>query len=289
MGGLGNQLFQYAYARALKELGKEVVLDTTTFFNIEAFSPGTTFRNYFLDKFTISLKPASKNICTLFSNTGQKNIALRLINRLKKQFLFRIKHINFDTYFLFSPDALIVSGNTYISGYFQTEKYFFNIRDILLNELSLKDGKNTKIENFPYTNNRGGDNYIAVHIRRGDYVSGGCALDVEYYLKAFKYIEEKIQTPVYCIFSDDLNFCMENLKLENRQYQFINNNREYTDYEELIIMSKCNHHIIANSSFSWWGAWLCKNPNQIVIAPSRWTETETENVRDIVPERWIRL
>jgi hypothetical protein len=282
MGGLGNQLFQYAYARSLKELGYDVFLDNTSFFDFEAHSQGTTYRNYLLDNFEITINPANKNICKLFCDASKISIITRLFYKLKKVFILRLKDKNFSNCINFSPEVFNISNNTYISGYFQSEKYFIKIRDLLINELKLKKEISFFDEENLFKNEK---NIVAIHIRRGDYLSLGLDLNIEYYHEALRIIETKIQNPYFFIFSDDLDFCKNNLQLINKKYSFININRQYTDCEEFILMSRCHHHIIANSSFSWWAAWLSHTitPDiHIVIAPSKWDHCE-------LPDNWIRV
>ena len=134
-----------------------------------------------------------------------------------------------------------------------------------------------------------------MHVRRGDYANdpntnkywGTCG--IEYYLEALKYITSKAgNNSMYIfIFSDDIEWVKENMPLQYAA-TFVSS-PEIKDYEELILMSQCDHHIIANSSFSWWGAWLDPKSDKIVIAPKRWTIKDEKNFRDIVPSSWIRI
>jgi hypothetical protein len=282
MGGLGNQLFQYAYARSLKELGYDVSLDNTSFFDFEAHRQGASYRNYSLDNFKITINPAAKNICELFCDASKIGFITRLFRKLKKIFILQLKDKNFTNCTNYSSEALNIDDNTYISGYFASEKYFIKIRDLLINELKLKKEINFLNEDSLFRNEK---NIVAIHIRRGDYLSLGWALDINYYIEAIKIVEERIQNPYFCIFSDDLDFCRNNLQLTNRKHSFANTDRQYTDCEEFVLMSKCHHHIIANSTFSWWAAWLSQTiPSNlhIIIAPSNWNNIE-------LPDNWIKI
>jgi hypothetical protein len=281
MCGLGNQFFQYAYARSLKELGYDVFLDNTSFFDFDAHLPSQTFRTYFLDNFNISINPADKNMCELFRDAHKISLASRLFRKFKKIFMLRLKVKNFTHCNNYAPELLCIEDNTYISGFFQSEKYFIKIRDLLLDELTLKKDYSYKEDNL-FINE---SNIVAIHIRRGDYVSLECALNIDYYMEALRIVEERIQNPYYFIFSDDPDFCIKNLQLKDRRYSFINTDRQYTDCEEFILMSKCHHHIIANSSFSWWAAWLSQSvPSRLhmVISPSNWPYFESA-------EGWIKI
>ncbi|HEY3415711.1 MAG TPA: alpha-1,2-fucosyltransferase, partial [Armatimonadota bacterium] len=135
---------------------------------------------------------------------------------------------------------------------------------------------------------------VALHIRRGDYVSvkknlrfnGVCS--VEYYQAALDLLLKKVEHPHAFIFSDDIPWARENLHL-NIPTTFVDHNDARRDYEDLRLLSHCRHHIIANSTFSWWGAWLAAWPGQVVIAPRRWFRSKAYNTKDIVPEHWLRL
>ncbi len=135
---------------------------------------------------------------------------------------------------------------------------------------------------------------VSLHIRRGDYVSnkvtnqvhGVC--DLNYYSHAISYIAERISNTHLFVFSDDPEWAKGNLKTEIPTF-FVDNNRADKDYEDLKLMRQCKHNIIANSSFSWWGAWLNQNAGKIVIAPKKWFNDKSINTKDLIPEKWIRL
>ena len=131
---------------------------------------------------------------------------------------------------------------------------------------------------------------ISIHVRRDDYLSSkyvsgfGGICTIEYYNKAVERIKEEVIDPVFYIFSDDINWCRENLKLE--QGVFIDWNTGKESWQDMFLMSQCKHNIIANSSFSWWGAWLNSNSEKIVIAPRIWWNGLKD---DVVPDSWIRI
>jgi hypothetical protein len=245
-----------------------------------------------LDAFNItipSLTPKYEGVLDVIQLRSENKIKRFLHKIIRKLYIKtgQWKIYDFCDYFVFSQKCLEIPDckYCYVQGYLQSERYFLHIRDILIDELQLK-------KRIPES---GGDLFIdpniqtvSVHVRRGDYVNQGISLNTDYYKNAFMYIESKLQNVEYCIFSEDLAFCEANLDLENRRYRLMNAERKYTDYEELLIMVKCRHHIIANSSFSWWGAWLCRNPDKIVIAPAKWVEGETIE-RDTVPSSWIKV
>jgi len=178
--------------------------------------------------------------------------------------------------------------NICIQGFFQTEKYFSNIRNQILTDFTITKplNKNNQqiLEKIISTNS------VSVHFRRGDYtkervakIFGTCSEN--YYKKAIKIIQNKSEKNITLfIFSDDIKWVKNNIKFDNKTF-FVDVNSGKQGIYDLILMKNCKHNIIANSSFSWWGAWLNENLNKIVIAPTPWMEN-TEN-NDLIPENWI--
>ena len=261
LGGLGNQMFQYAYAKALEIRGFNVELDVSGFKNYKLHG------GYQLDKYQINLQGA-KTSTILFCK----------INRLKT-----VKEKNL----LFNSKLLSLKGNEYVKGYFQTEKYFSEIRSTLLTQFTLPSEIENSTQNYK-KEITAAESSCSLHIRRGDYISnsksnaihGTCSL--EYYKKAIQTIEEKHNNVTFFIFSDAISWVKENLVLKNAVY--INHN--CVPHEDIYLMSLCKNNITANSSFSWWGAWLNKNDYKTVIAPKLWF-TSKEN--EIVCENWIKI
>lgn len=283
-GGLGNQMFQYAVGRAVAERNKtNLKIDLSGY----EHQVGITPRQYELFLFNIqedfSTSQENKKIKGLEFNSLVKRVLNKLHIKLGGSNYVVEKHHNFD------PAILKLEDNVYLEGYWQTEKYFSDIADIIRSEFTLKDRYNNL--NSEILNKIDSYNSVSMHIRRGDYVSnqetseyhGICSL--EYYQKAISLIAKKSPNPVVFIFSDDLKWCEENLKID-WPIVFVEGNK---GYEDLIMMSRCKHNIIANSSFSWWGAWLNNNPNKIVIAPGQWFADKSINTIDVVPEYWIKI
>jgi len=278
-GGLGNQLFQYAMGRRAVHANKvDLKLDVLSGFTV---IQGEAYRSYNLHAFNIIENFASSNEIAKL----KKNRFANLIEELKPYHrrLFIKEH-----QFHFNSKILKLSDNTYIEGYWQSEKYFKDIESIIRQEIVLKKPIANKYENLIHKTNS-----VSIHIRRGDYVTnkrireahGACSLN--YYYKAIKKITRAITSPHFFIFSDDINWVKENLKTKH-PITFISDNNT-KDYEELILMSKCKHNIVANSSFSWWGAWLNNNQDKIVIAPQKWFNNASINTKDLIPESWIKI
>jgi len=182
-------------------------------------------------------------------------------------------------------------SNSYLRGFWQSESYFADIRETLLEELnplaapSVKDLAVIEAMHRPAS--------VSLHVRRGDYVSlssaaafhGLCGLD--YYNRAVDYIAERVESLNVFIFSDDPQWVRENLKLRFPVY-YIDHNNSANAFQDLRLMSYCMHHVIANSSFSWWGAWLAKFEKKIVVSPSKWFQVERPTP-DLLPTDWVRV
>lgn len=292
-GGLGNQMFQYAAGLAISLHNNAEFLLDLSFFKKCDF--GDTKRDFYLNNFNISGNIAKDSD---IAGIGLPNMTKKDILSKSKRKLFRIteyfkpiyrKKIIIEPYFHFCPDILKIKKNCYLSGVWQSEKYFKNIKNIIRKEFTLKNEPNIELTNWIKIINK--YNSISLHIRRGDYINsqktnqfhGVCSLS--YYYSAIEKILSRVTNPYFFIFSDDIDWAKNNLKIKSPAI-FAGGNG-IADYEELILISKCKHNIIANSSFSWWGAWLNENKDQIVISPKEWFNVKNINTSDLIPERWI--
>ena len=176
-------------------------------------------------------------------------------------------------------------------GYWQSEKYFVERSETIRSDFTFRIPLDVCNRELVATLDRA--NTVSLHIRRGDYANnsktkathGLCSLD--YYQAAVNYVAERVESPRFFVFSDDIAWAKENLKIKF-PCQYIGHNQGTNSYIDMQLMSLCKHHIIANSSFSWWGAWLNPNVSKIVIAPSRWFAKPT-NVHDLFPPGWVML
>ncbi|MBI5078278.1 MAG: alpha-1,2-fucosyltransferase [Candidatus Yonathbacteria bacterium] len=227
----------------------------------------------------------SGNIATINEVEKARN-PLGVISKLLRALNQRVlKKHNLD----YNPNFLKKSHN-YIEGYFQSEKNFLNIKDKVLKEFTFKNEskifllEKSKIDKV---------NSVSVHIRRGDYVSdpkinsthGVCSK--EYYEQAMSLMRSKVDSPIFYFFSDDIEWVKKEFG-EHADFKYVSS-PSLEEYEELMLMSSCAHNIIANSSFSWWGAYLNKNPNKIVIAPKKWVNIAPDPHPNIIPEGWVRI
>jgi len=286
-GGLGNQLFQYAIGRQIAyKQDCELKLDLSYFTNQVNVTP----REYKLGFFSIKADIATpKDISKVLGSPLIRSLRRRCWKWGIDIFKWNQKDENG---FEFQPELLNYKGSVLMNGYWQNDDYFSEIRDVILTEITLKSENLTSlyIENI---NDIEQSDSVSIHIRRGDYVTNKVSsiffvCPLEYYIDAITYIKKRVSKPKFYIFSDDLDWCKDNLDIEliGNDAQFVSG---YQDYEDLWLMSKCKHQIIANSSFSWWAAWLNKNTNKIVIAPENWFKNADLQNQHIVPTDWLRL
>lgn len=276
--GLGNQLFQYSYARSLKEEGIDVKLDLAKVYdNTFEKARCNTPRQNCIQNFNITIPEIDVEEYGKYQYIKCENMKDKCIYALAQRGLWAYRFYE-ETNPGFSKKMCNIRGNYYIKGWFQSEKYFKRIRKILLSELTPK--KKIQISKqlhkiLEY------DECVSLHVRRGDFVRASVALNASYYKAAIALIKERYKAPLFLVFSDDFEWVEKYLDNE-KNCIYINRDRKLQDYEELLIMSRCKSNIISNSTFSWWGAWLNRNPEKIVIAPKmHWI------YGDGFPEKWV--
>lgn len=280
VGGLGNQMFQYAAGRALAaRLSAPLLLDAAEFGNYRLHAFG-------LHHFAIAAEVvyAKRQV-----SDWEKNIfrAMSFLGIGRAENLYRERDFRFDQAVLSLPD------HSRLEGYWQSEKYFADKADLIRAELTVKtpaDDENLRVLQSIHSGVS-----VSLHIRRGDYVSDSRAsathgtCDLAYYEAAVKYVAARCgQAPSFFVFSDDPDWAEANLQLPFKTV-LIRHNGPEKNYEDLRLMSACNHHIIANSTFSWWGAWLNPEKNKIVVAPQRWFVNSAHDSTDLLPAEWVRL
>ncbi len=276
--GLGNQLFQYAYARALKERGNDVYLDTQKAYDAYFHkSIGHTRRDNKIDFFRITLPQLSIEEYAKYDYLTRNSFLDRTVYYLATHNLWKYKFYE-ESEQTFSLKSYSISGNYYVKGWFQSEKYFSSIQNIIREELTPRQKPDISDRLSRIVSD---EKSVSLHVRRGDYEKIGLALPKAYYLKAMDTIEKTINNPQYIVFSDDTSWVKR--KINRGNMIFANEIDELVDVDELYLMSKCRSHIISNSTFGWWGAWLDKNEDKIVIAPKTWYSGQ----RDIVPHQWV--
>lgn len=273
-GGLGNQLFQYALYERFKGMGKEVKADTS------AYRDGREKRQLELAKLGIRLEEAGRE--ELHSYYADNSI---LTDRILRYTLGRKRYIKEDSYD-FIPHILELKDG-YLSGYWQSEKYFNAVEEKVRSSIKFQkvDTETIVLKERQMEE----QNSVSVHVRMGDYLEKsevyGNICTIEYYRKAFAYIKDRVKTPVFYVFSDEPDKAAAMLKGYN--YCLMTENSGESSYKDMYLMSRCKHHIIANSTFSWWGAWLGREKDQIVITPSRWNNFCKEN--EICGKGWVMI
>lgn len=275
-GGLGNQMFQYAAGKSLAVRNNaELKLDIS-------YYKESDYRNYGLSFFNIQEDIASKEEIQKYKNTWRK-IFNKILPPYQRSVITNFQH-------QYDQNILRLKDNKYLHGYWQNEKYFIDIANIIKKEFTPKNAINPQVQEL--LKSHPSKNIVSLHIRRGDYLSSNkfsriyALLDLEYYTNAIEMIKTKVDNPVFFVFSDDIVWAEQNLS--PFPCVFISK-IGLTDHEELIMMSKCQHNIIANSSFSWWGAWLNNNPDKIIISPQKWFNDESISAKEITPNSWMSL
>lgn len=282
IGGLGNQMFEYAAARAAS-LRNNIPLRL----DLNAFQT-YDLHEYGLNNFNIVAQVARPSEYVV---GNPKSIFGRVSRRLG----FRTRlEIYLENGLAFDSKVLALADNTYLDGYWQCERYFSDFEKQIRDDFHFKSAPDTV--NQTYLNQINSVNAVSVHIRRGDYVNnptvnaihGLC--DIDYYQRAVEFLYSRIQSKNlhFFVFSDDPGWVKRNINL-GLETTFVSHNDASKNYEDMRLMSTCNHHIIANSSFSWWGAWLNPSKEKIVIAPKQWFKSNTLSSADIVPDLWNRL
>lgn len=280
--GLGNQMFQFAFYLSLKhKYSNEIFKVDKSWFDVNKVHNG-----FELDKiFKLDLD----------YSTSQENIILfggyNVFARAKRKYLFIKKTElieSIDQQFHFFPDLYGKEGEDYYYlGFWQSYRYFELVSESVKNCFifpDLTESKNMHIHSL-IKSVRG--RTVAVHVRRGDYLNNkslieACSLD--YYKKAIAKIERVVKDPIYIIFSNDMNWCKSNFEFTNVEY--VDWNEGKLAFRDMQLMSLCDNNIIANSTFSWWGAYLNRNKNKTVLAPRYWINGKA---KDLIPDDWIRL
>ena len=312
-GGLGNQMFQYAAGRRLAQKHNTILkLDITDL--TQAYG----YHIYGLHFLNIQENLATPfDILRCYPVEGIKRIARRLVGRRLTEMVVnrllpdsaqsvKMRYYNYNPaskeipkllfgriiaqrFFHFAPEVLEAPDNVYLTGSWLSEKYFQDIAGIIRQEFTVKipqTGRNKKMAEAILNTDS-----VSLHVRRGDYVMTPEYREIydicnlEYYQQCIRYIADRAKSPHFFVFSDDIQWAKNNLKIPFPT-TFVDHNDDRTNYEDIRLMSHCQHNIIANSSFSWWGAWLNTNPGKIVCAPVKFVRLWNFDDKDVYPEEW---
>jgi hypothetical protein len=314
-GGLGNQLFQYAFGRTIALKNKTyLIIDKTRFGPQGTISNIDEQSSLGLDLIT-RIKKKLRNFKKRYYSLGkldhyhidtvrtyglkyfniqekELNWAIILGLRIKKKLGLSINIIDKEHEQSFNIQNLEIKNNSYLIGYWQSPKYFNDMKDKLTEELSVSTSPNKYNKKILHSIKN--ESSVSIHVRRGDYIKhqthnqnfGTC--DMEYYNRSISYIKDKVPNASFYIFSDDPDWAEEYINVQGSK-RFISRNDQSLDYEDLRLMYSCKHNITANSTFSWWGAYLNQNKNKIILTPKLWFINPSWSDKDLVPNEWIRI
>ena len=283
-GGLGNQMFQYALAMSMDASGIPTTVSVRDFLayrHHQGFELTKVFDIPvpFFEKLKIGLLGATTS---LWEHRMMMGVLGRYLSwerkRNKNIFLEKKEHV-------FDPEVFKCK-NQLLIGTWQAERYFADQRDLIREVYNFK--KPTDNVNIEMAHKLSEINGVAVHIRRGDYMTQNwkathCVIDgPAYYEEAIHYIRGKVQNPVFYFFSDDMDWVKSHFK--SKDYVFVHHNKGKKSYLDMYLMSLCKHHVISNSTFSWWAAWLANYQEQIVIQPTPWLVGKS--CEGVYPDRW---
>lgn len=283
LGGLGNQMFEYAMYLALKNAhpDEEILCSTRSFKGYGLHNGYELERIFGIKAKEASLWQLAKQAYP-FWNYRTWQIANHLLPK-RKSMTQGIPEIPYDRLEVERTDSV------FYDGYWQNEEYFKQIRPIVLNAFqfpTFSDERNIRLADKLRVKNA-----VSCHVRRGDYLRHPmmCVCTPDYYMHAIGRMNQQVKPDLYCIFSDDIEWCREHIgKLcEGKEVIYVDWNKGEESFRDMQLMSLCKHNIIANSSFSWWGAWLNQNENKVVMAPEDWMNKRVVN--EPICKNWIRI
>lgn len=279
IGGLGNQMFQYAFYKALEARYEDVHLDTSLFSRYKLHNGFELVKIFNIEHKEV---PLLKRLKVSFHGGD-------IFSRILKRIIEHCSTEYVEDYLKYDVQALDCPSDLYYIGYWQSYKYFFHIENSIRQCFSFPiqtiDSYNKNLSEVVLSSNS-----VSLHIRRGDYVGNSVyehIATLDYYKRALNYMSEHVTDMKLFLFSNDVQWCLDNLDLQD--CIAVAHNVGANSFWDMYLMSCCKHNIIANSSFSWWGAWLNPNPDKIVISPERWINDRRVNTDDIIPDSWIRL
>lgn len=287
ISGLGNQMFQYAAGRYYaRRYGAQMRMAVDHVRN--AISHGHP-RPFLLSNFEI--KAPANELSTIDRLVLNQRRGLKpLLSAFRESLRIQMFTEAIEQRYTFMPDLPLQKNvrTVYLTGYWQAHRFADDIADELRSEFSFRQpaqGKNLEVlEQISQSRNP-----VSLHVRRGDYTlaaEGNIALPIDYYSHAISAFRKRLDDPSFFIFSDDIAFTREHLPRDIRAI-FVDHNDASSSHEDLRLMSCCQHHIIANSTFSWWGAWLNPHPDKMVFAPKYWLLKQDSYYPDLLPADWM--
>lgn len=294
-GGLGNQMFMYAFARKIQKITNEhIFIDCSELWENKKMS---TPRSYALNNFKLNSKvhvisPFFAKIVNFYAGKlkllYKELVGTEIIDTAEKVFLAsRYGLYSFDNYYKYYDNISYKAPIKLINSYFMSEKYFQEAKNEIIQEFKIV--KKCSGVNAKMLKRIKQENSVCVHIRLGDYLSPKIrgwiyVCDENYFIRAMRKIAEEVEKPQFFVFApsqQDINYIKKNFRFE---YDVIFVELRNPDFEELRLMKNCKHFIISNSTFSWWAQYLSKNPNKVIVAPNIWDRSGKEI--DIYQENW---
>lgn len=286
LGGLGNQMFQYAAGRALS-----IARGAPLRLEVSDFSRYGIHQGFELARvFSCSVTLAEPEDVRTVLGWQSPRLLRRIMAHRRLQFL-RSRHFMVESHFNYAAGIRDVPLPSYLMGYWQTERYFADVAETIRTDFTFRQPLNGR--NLELAQEIGTTNAVSLHVRRGDYASNPKALathgvcSLAYYEAAIKYITARVEAPQFFVFSDDMEWVRANLKIRH-PCRYVDHNHGEESFNDMRLMSLSRHHIIANSSFSWWGAWLNPDTEKIVVAPRKWFANGND-VNDLFPQGWVTL
>ncbi|WP_316820464.1 alpha-1,2-fucosyltransferase [Pedobacter gandavensis] len=277
VGGLGNQMFQYAFGRYLS-----IKYKIPLFLDIHHYTYGHSNRNFDLEMFKL------REVVI-----GEGRVLIK--DHVQHSFRLKERQFHFDKQAFNILDGFneVTKNQDYLfllRGYWQSYKYFDTIKDVIKKDFEFKRKLSGKW--LELSKEIAKSNAVMINVRRGDYLQNldyHGVVDEKYLFKAMKVLEKRVENPVFYVFSDDISWCRSHL-IGYSNLHFVDE-RYYDEKFEfyLQLMTCCKHFIISNSTFSWWGAWLSKYQNKIVIAPKKWFVADGLNAKDLIPKDWMKI
>jgi len=278
-GGLAGQMTQYAFARYLELMKKEPVKLDISFFGQQTLN--NSFRKFELLNWNTQCCIASeKDYDNVFSEV---KITDKIKFRLLKKEVVNTSYFYEKTPFCFDSDVLKANYKIY-DGYWVNNEYMAQVKQLLKKEFTPRYP--ISVQNNEILDKIKATNAVAIHFRRGDYVNSiHDVIKPDYYKEALAHISQQVDKPYYFVFSDDMEYVKQHYDFSDRVV-YVDHNKGEESYWDIFLMSKCRHNIIANSGFSYWGAWLNENDGQLVVAPSSWMRTNNQIVKNLLLPGW---
>ncbi|MEM1327109.1 MAG: alpha-1,2-fucosyltransferase [Bacteroidota bacterium] len=284
-GGMGNQLFQYAFGKRIAaQLGTEVQFDLSAL--LDRSKKDMVFRNYDLDIFNVNP--------TFLQDADYLNFIYKLksssVGRWQRRRAEKGKTYIKETQFHVMPELLTSPPDDALyDGWWQSERYFEQVGEVLRNDLQFVDA--LLLESQQLNDQIQTTNAICLNVRRTDFLKTPDlnTTNLDYFLKGARYIAERVESPHFFVFSDDMDWCETNIRLEQptTYVSHTHKGRKFGNY--LRLMSQCDHFIIPNSSFAWWAVWLSGGKDKMVVAPKHWFANSVYDTSDLVKASWVRL